>query len=313
MAFITINANSQTDFFSSLENLGLETEYKVYAIHKTSDGYGLETRSYKIKFEIVKNKFDRPEGIIGKKPEDGKEMIRHSHEYTWPDHYTTPAYIRNKTSFKATFLVIDSVIYEVWEMAEDASSFKVKTIYLPQFKNSSAKDEDKKMSFKEKMAAAKSFVKGATAEMKYLSALEKMDHEKIIKDYISSMKKIQPELTSEEKKELEEIKADIVKFNEEGRKKNDAYWASEEGQATLKKWNKESGKADKWVVVNQKSTNVLVGINGMHKELKPGESWELNCINNLYYVVQDPNTYNFSRTTLIANGKDHCGGTYYLK
>ncbi len=319
LSLIILKGFTQENLFKSIENLGLNTTYKVYSIYKSGEGYELEARSFKLQFDIVNNKFDKPAGLNAKMVGEDKTYITYNNENDILDHYSNPAYIRTNRGFNETYLVVDSVIYCLWSMEEDASSFELKSIYLPIFKKEKS---DKKMSLKEKMAAAKNAVKDASGEMKYLGQLKKKNHEKMIKDYIASMKKVQPIYTSQEQKELAELKADIERGNAEIKAKNDAYWASEEGQAMRKRMNedsKQSNAVGKCTIVNDldqsyqsKNNDVRLAFSGgstAAKSLLKGHKMEVNCDDVKVYIGVESST---ERKRYLFSTSGACGKTIYL-
>lgn len=315
----TLKGFTQENLFKAIENLGLNTTYKVYSIYKSGEAYELEARSFKLQFSIINNKFNKPAGLNAKMVDKNKTYITYNNENDLLDHYSNPAYIRTNRGFNETYLVVDSVIYCLWSMKEDASSFELKSIYLPIFKKEKS---DKKMSLKEKMAAAKNAVKDASGEMKYLGQLKKKDHEKIIKDYIASMKKVQPAYTAQEQKEIAEIEADIARGNAETKAKNDAYWASEEGQAMRKRMNEDNNKSkpsNTCIIVNDlgqnlqsKNNDVRLAFSGgsiAAKSLLKGHKMEVSCNDIKVFVGVEAST---ERKRQLFSTSGACGKTIYL-
>jgi len=311
----------QTDLFTALQSFGADTEYKVYRMTKYGDEYELDSWDEKIKFEIINNKFNKPAGLRGVYAKSGKIVVHDNLEYKVVDHYSKPAYLRERINFKETHLVVDSIVYMLWNLEEDGSSFSIKRIYLPQL-NASKKEEGKKLSMKEKMAAAKNSLKGAKAEMDYLAAIKKMDHVQKIKDYIAAMKASQPPYTAQEKKEMAEIAEDWKNFNEEGQKKNAEYWASEEGQRKLKEWNKDKGNDGSnstCTIINDlsaeqqsKHNDVRLAFSGYNlaaSSLSKGQTMEVDCDDVKVYV----GVYNSTeQKRFLFNTSGMCGQTIRL-
>lgn len=313
---------AQTDLFTALKSFGEDTEYKVYKMTKYNGEYELDSWDEKIKFEIINNKFEKPAGLRGVYAKSGKVVVHDNLEYKEVDHYSKPAYLRERINFKETHLVVDSIVYMLWNLEEDGSSFSIKRIYLPQLNQTKKEEEGKKLSMKEKMAAAKNTLKGAKAEMDYLAAIKKMDHEQKIKDYIAKMKAAQPEYTEQEKKEMAEIAEDLKKRNEEGERKNAEFWASEEGQRKLKEWNKDSGNSNSnntCTIVNDlspeqqsKYNNVRLAFTGHSlaaTSVSRGESITVDCDDVKVYE----GVYNSTeRGRLLLNTEGMCGQTIRL-
>ncbi|MCT4581930.1 MAG: hypothetical protein N4A35_10965 [Flavobacteriales bacterium] len=319
LSLMVLKGSAQENLFKSIENMGLNTIYKVYGIYKSGDGYELEARSFKLQFSIINNKFDKPAGLNAKMVDQEKTYITYNNENDLLDHYSNPSYIRTNRGFNETYLVVDSVIYCLWSMKEDASSFELKSIYLPVFKKEKS---NKKLSLKEKMAAAKNAVKDASGEMKYLGQLKKKDHEKVIKDYIAAMQKIQPAYTAQEQKEIAEIKADIARGNAAIKAKNDAYWASEEGQAMRKRMNEDNNQSNavgKCIIVNDldqskqsKNNDVRLAFSGSSvaaKSLLKGHQIEVDCDDVKVYVGVEAGT---ERKRYLFSTNGACGKTIYL-
>jgi hypothetical protein len=310
---------AQTDLFTALNNFGADTEYKVYRMYKSGDGYELESWENKIKFEVINNKFGKPAGLRGAYSKTGKEVVSDNLRYKNVDHYSKPAFIREQNGFKETHIVVDSIVYMLWDMKEDGSSFTIKRIYLPKL-NSAPKEEGKKLTMKEKMAAAKGALNDAKAEMKLLGEIKKMDHEKKIKDYIASMKAAQPALTAQEKKEIAEIEADYAKEDAEGEKKNAEFWASEQGQRILKERNKDSNNGGgKCTIINDLSSEqqskyndvrlAFTGYSIAATQIGKGQSLEVDCDDVKVYVGVHAST---EKQRFLFNTEGMCGQTIRL-
>ena len=302
---------AQTDLFTALQKFGTDTEYKVYRMYKSGDGYELDSWENKIKFEIIKNKFGKPAGLKGFYAKTGKVVVHDNLEYKVVDHYSKPAFLRERINFKETHIVVDSIVYMLWNLEEDGSSFTIKRIYLPQL-NSAKKEEGKKLSVKEKMAAAKNSLKSAKAEMDYLGAIQKMDHVQKIKDYIAAMKASQPPYTAQEKKEMAEIAEDLQRRNEEGEQKNAEFWASEQGQRILNE-GKDSDAA--WVSIQNETGQRLQVITqlGTSSHISSGSSSNFKCNTNVYYCHKDEFGNFTQRGSLLYEAGSQCGGSITVR
>lgn len=95
--------------------------------------------------------------------------------------------------------------------------------------------------------------------------------------------------------------------------KNNAWWASPEGQAKLKEMRESSNSNSptKFTVVNTGSNAIDIGSQmGSHTHLQSGSSMKFNCSDDVYYYILDGTTW--KKTTLIVKGKDACGRTIEL-
>lgn len=96
--------------------------------------------------------------------------------------------------------------------------------------------------------------------------------------------------------------------------KNNAWWASPEGQAKLKEMRESSNSStpNKFTVINTgRSAIDIVNQNAWSTHLQGGSSVKFNCTDDVYYNVRNSNG-SWEKGALIIKGKEACGRTIEL-
>jgi len=231
---------------------------------------------------------------------------------TVKNHHTAPSFFYNDAAEIAN-LYLDGYYYQL-EIKDPSQpeKFEIEAIYVPK----PLRDPNKKMTVKEKLAAAKAELKNMPMQEGDLPKnLAAVDHNKIISDYFMAMKPIQEKATASftatEKEEIAKLKQVELDRNQKIKDVNNAYWASEEGQRKLKEMRGDKGKPSKYTVVNTTSTAVRIGGNGWSKSLNPGDKHEVNCNGDLYYKRLE-GCCTWVDANLITKGSAACGKTINL-
>jgi hypothetical protein len=327
-------AMAQKDLFTALK----EFEGKEFRMYKISgsdaDGY-MVSRQYEdntvlFKPVLVNNRFGKTTGFELAYTNKNDNTKDYSERYEGVDHYTHPA-VTYTGLYKKTpdtdygWLMIDSVIYRVDGLdAMDPTKIDIHYIWLPVLpKDETAKEETaqtetneeggkKKLSMKERLAAAKEKVANFAAGDPFIARQRNKKHGEVIINYINEMRKIQKAnpYSAAIKKELEGLVADRIAYDADVKATNDAYWASEEGQA-MKKRMAGNDANNAWVTVNNTGSNRMYVITeqGTVSWIAAGGNSKFKCNSNLYRCTTDGSGNHNQRGGMIYKQGSSCGGS----
>lgn len=312
MTAITVFSFAQQNLFESLaEYNGVTfTKYRHYesdGVHKISDP------STKAKVNILNNEFGKPIAFELEKTDGSGLKFEYNYKFDKTDHYTEPAFLWSYRNLKDAFMMVEGYLFQFDYAAEDLSKYGFVAVWIPETAKEGAEEGSKKGGFKAKLAGA---LGGGLPDPKVKELLD-MDITQMLEDYLSDMKTKQQN-TKYTAQELNEIAAmELAIENDDARIKaaNNEYWASDEGQAKIKEWNKKSGSSssssmEKYTVVNTGSSSVKLRVNGDARTLNPGDTWELHCGTELFYSQKGENGVEIGK--LITDGKSSCGGNFNL-
>ncbi len=219
---------AQQDLFSAIKSLGSEMEYAKYSISLEGTKYTITPKGDKFNISVKDNPFGKPGGIEASNIESGKKDAFYDKRYSPVDHYTHPSYQYKGGSFKSAFVMVDSVIYQLQNFNKESLSYKFYYIYIPIIGKAKTNGAKKKMSMKEKIAAAKSKLSGSP----FVQRQRSKNHKKIISDYLAAMKKVQKAhpYSAQTKKEINGLesleKERIAKINA-----RNAEWEATKGKS----------------------------------------------------------------------------------
>lgn len=314
LTLISVFSIAQTDFRTAIQEAeGIEfTEY--WNIYKDEDGQQITDPRWKVNLVAAKNEFGTIVGIDAIDLETEKKHIEYRYTDDFLDHYGKPAFIRNPET-KRAYAIIEGVLFEFEKMSEDGSNFSIDALWFPkkEQKESTEKVEEtgkkKKLNLKGKMSQLKASMAGNPL----INEFKEKDLDQMVKDYFAEMKSLQSKnpLTAQQKKEVAAMQQKVDHRDAEIKSKNAAYWNSDEGKRVRQQMREENGQATKWTVVNNTSSAVDLGINGQTKHLNPGDSWEVSCLSDVYYMRLEGTIW--KQAGLIGNGNSNCGKTINLE
>lgn len=315
---LTTLATAQVNQYEALKEIPDGTLMKGYhSIEKGEDG------KYTGSSLSAKQRLEHHNSIYGKLytlkvVDETKE--REAYDFRGPatNHYTEPSIIGGSEGYGFGYVILNNVIYYLKDIEnwQNPTSFKIDEIYiLPEKKEASEGEEKKKLTMKERIAAAK-----AAMAASYPEELTEIDHKKVLKEYFTAMAKKQStaSLTAEEKTELAAIeKAEedrVAKINE----RNSEFWNGEEGQA-IRDRDAHFAKveAEGAVLVNDLGTTLWICYgSGVSDDLEPGEKKIFRCDGDIVGTVYKGThtegvsgaDYNMA-TDAMFEVADYCGKT----
>lgn len=248
----SLSVFSQESQLTKLSAIDSSTIYHIYRVYEKEGklhGSKSETK-YQVKKENnMHNKLST--FYFAKEGTDNKD-VNMGFGWLLPNHYTTPS-VFYSSRHKRGYVFINEVCYGL-KIADinTPESFVIEYIFSPLKKKVEKKEEansSKKMTMKERMAAAKEKIKEAVAEGEggLPKSLSEVNHKAIVKDYLIKMKQVQTKATANfsssikaEIKAIEQAKKDkSAKIKET----NDAYWKSPAGQEILRRRQQNSGSS----------------------------------------------------------------------
>ncbi|MEM6298553.1 MAG: hypothetical protein AAF740_07695 [Bacteroidota bacterium] len=207
-------------------------------------------------------------------------------------------------------LIIDGIIYEL--DGNLSSGFNIETIYFPSGK--SEKGEKKKMSFKEKIKAAKA----ALANGGIPENISQLNHRQVVEQYLKAMEDTQKKATAsfsaDTKAEMQYLEDAIKIYRAEVNKTNEDWWNSEEGRAVRARneFFEKKGASDRRgevKIINRGSKIIMIGgsVNATGGSLNPGSSSTIDCDEDVYVYRLQGTTY--KRAERVSSAGSNCGGT----
>jgi len=293
-----------------LKELGEGTEFKAYwSITKEDDGkyIGEPYKAIRV-LKFAKNMHGKLSGFSMFDKETGKTIINRSFMYLEPNHYTEPS-VFHSTDTRKVWLCIDGLFYMLEKVKDpnNISNIIIEYILVPEVaKDTEDTAEKKKLTLKEKVAAAKA--KLAESSVGIPKEIADRDHIAIIKKYLADMKPIQEKATAsfstEIKKEIQEINEADEAFTQKLQDQNKAYAAKLNAQ---KKKNGDKGSSYVVKNVSSASIKIMTG-SGSTTTLNAGSTTTYLCTADVYYCVGQS-----TKGTLITVGEDACGKTISIK
>jgi hypothetical protein len=285
----SVGATAQTGQLDQIKDIPESTLWKAYYITSVAGGK-TTVSAYDTKYQMqhVNNIHGKLSAFNMVKEGTSDFSVNYGFGWLEPNHYTQPSMFVAENNDMA-WLYLDGILYGLEDVDSfDQTDITVKYIYIPlDDKKSEEGGEKKKTSLKEKMAAAKNYMKTAGIPAKVTDT----DHEKVVEDYLKSMVPVQQEATAafsaEIKNEIAAIQQAKDDEDAEIKATNDAYWASEEGQRKLGEMKQEPT-----VLVNDTGAPFWICYgSGVSTLLDPGESetFSYSTGGNVYMGHSIPN------------------------
>lgn len=298
LAFAILFACQQTTFsqtkgqLTCLQELGEGSVFKqYYGITKNGDTYSGEA-AQQCELKFINNINNKLSAFQLNKEGKDEVLINCGFGFLKPNHYTEPSLFHSKTHSMA-YVYINGLLYCIKKVSDPL------TVQNIEF---------------EKIYVLIKPAKGEhTSGKAALKELKNRNHEEAIKQYLNEMKAIQEKATAnftdEIKAEIDAVENKASADKAANKAKNDAYWASPEGQKKLG----EMRKAD---VILTNDTGMELGLchgQGVSTVLKPGEKKSFSCHGGKVYVgIKDGNSVNLKRTDklLLDLSGNNCGSNY---
>jgi hypothetical protein len=175
-----------------LEANGANVKYQeYYSVYKNDKGEQMiGGKRYQITIEISKIG-DVPVGMIGKKVEDGKNLFAVNEERSGTESVGYPMVRAFDSGRAESFVLVGDHLFELKGLKDDGVTFsKIESVYIKiQEKEKPADDgKKKKMSFKEKLAAAKDKLVEASSNSSDFKKKVDEDYNQMVNDYGSHKK-----------------------------------------------------------------------------------------------------------------------------
>ncbi len=214
--------------------------------------------------------------------------------------------VGKKTSSTSDRLIfVDNKMYQVWYW-KDKDSYKLKRVVAAQEISDNGK----------KKGGGLKAMKAAMAESKKTDEEKKAPLQAYLNEATKKQEELIPTWEAENKEYLEKVATNEKRWEEYVQKVNSDYWNSPEGQATLKKWREDEGKASNFTIKNETGNRLYV-INemGTVSWVAAGGTSDFFCSKDIYYCHPDAdgNHTGEGKGALIASGENACGTTVTVK
>lgn len=304
LALLGTIINAQNNFFNELAKYEGE-EYNVYRVTTQKDKQVFEVQEYLAEVTVVKDNYGKGIGINLKKGELAKD---YDPRYDRIDHYIEPAYSRSSRYDKGAFLMIDGVLFELDYTNDNLSKFSCRYVYVPKsIAEKPKKGKKKKGKFGAFLKKAAKEFKSASKAPEFLKFVETEELLKTkIKDYVAKMQKKQTTLSNQDQKRWQEVIDMKKKAEQELAEYNRKFYASEAGQAQLKRLeeNRNRDRARcRFTVKNTGSQHVYVINHLTPHNLSSGSLKEFDCNDKVYYSNNKGDKLRF-----IAGGSNSYNG-----
>lgn len=325
-----VNTSAQQSFFETLNAHGVDAKYEVYGdLYKNDKGEPAAQTMTGYKNSVERHTFQGlSSGItVTKELDNGKTMLENNFNGIQVSAIKYVGFpntsILHHTGYNRGYVAFDNYIFLLHGISKDKTDFsEIRSIMILDGSASAApatKKEKKAKFLKQlKAAALNQQPTGEGSSPAYTQLMEK-DPEKLVRDYLKKMKAKQASysLTAQDKKNLDILYNGAKADDAYAKKKNDEYWASEEGQAVLRNRQLADGsaKANNVTLRNNSSSAVFVGTNGSNNrgtEIGPGKSATWSCNQDAYIqqVTKVSNTRSFKSTTnRVYSANSGCGKT----
>ena len=315
-----IEVNAQKSFYeglSEVEGVKYERRDGLYNI-EGKEGYHRLAMPYEKDavgtFELLKLPSNSPYGFSFV-AEGGKRIAYQTQldvDYI-VDHHSYPSHHRYKLE-RNVYIFVDSMFIQLGGISSDGLSYKtIKKVFVP-YEEVNEDQPKKKLSIKEKLAAAKDVLKNGSDKSRWGKKVREMNLDELVTNYLKEMKAKQAACNpSLEKKMADEIAqaknlelADIDAYNDslyntpeyQRIRENKARIARAEGGSKGDRTTYDSFK-----VVNNSGETVHIG-SSAHDQISAGSSKNFNCAHDVYYYTLEGNTW--KRGALFAKGSDAC-------
>lgn len=241
LAYTSLNA--QNNLFEELKKYEGQ-KYKVYQLEVSDGKLFFEDQEYWTNLKTVKDKYGNGIGVSmqhGEKYNSFKDW-EFNPRYDRIDNYKEPAYCGTIKGGRA-LVMIDGILLKLKDAKENLNRYSIgySYVYVPKsiIESSEKTKKKKKGKFKAFLKnVAKEAVSGVPPAPAYLKSIETQDLLKAkVKDYITAMHKKQKAnpLNAQDKKRWQEVIDMKKKAEEEIAEYNRKFYASEKGQAQLKR------------------------------------------------------------------------------
>jgi hypothetical protein len=279
---IALSGMCQNNMFEGINALGSDAKYQVFKVNQDKENgyyFSRQMDGEEFTIRVEKNKFGDDCGITAQHTTKNDDFfwMEYNPRYYGVDHYTHPGFaggLPTADDNGTGFIFMDNIIFELEDISQDWSSFTIAKAWATEVEMEDTEGEEKKLTMKERVALAKLKMAslGAPACLVAKSGKELKNE---ITAHIESMRKVQAEnpYSSEVTGKLAELLADDDALTDDINKRNNEYWASEEGQRKLNEM-----QTPMITLVND--TGHDVGIyygSGASKTLKPGEEHTTRC------------------------------------
>ncbi len=339
LSLISTLSNGQESFFEALAKNGDDAVYQRYGSVYDNDDGELVISGKHGKFNIVAKKSNgvysgfevqaADDEIFKKgKRTDGMDLsTQKTHRYQG---YPNVSFIYNfrHRDFDDPWVAIGDYVFKldgIYESGKGFSNIKEMYIKLGGVKEEKASGEkSKKKKFGSFMKDLKSAALNTSQDPGLGSGPEydkarATDIKKLLVDYLTEMNNKQSSytLTAQDKKEIGILEGAVDGYYKEVNSKNDAYWASAEGQAILENRRRADGAAAETVVTlkNNSNSTIYVATSGSRNpgtSISAGGSASWNCKSDAYLqtITKTGNTSAYSTTnTKVYSANSKCGGT----
>lgn len=328
LLFTAINTKAQQSIFETLDAHGPDASYQVYGdLYKNDKGDPAAQEVVNYKGKIVRHSYQGlSSGItVQSVTPEGKTSLSTNYNAIAVSAIKYVGFpntsILHHTGYNRGYVAFDNYIFFLHGISKDQTNFSEIRSFMILDGSASKKGKKKKKGkfwkqLKEAALNERPSGEGTSAEYKELMA---KDPEKLVRDYLKQMKAKQANYTatSQDKENLNILYNGAKADDANAKKKNDAYWASEEGQAVLRnrRLAEGSSKASNVTLRNTSSTTIFVGSNGSDNrgtEIGPGQSATWPCKQDGYIqkVTKVSNTRSFkSSNNRIYRANSGCGNT----
>ena len=294
-----------------VKELGEGTVFKEYRIWKEDDKYTGDPYDAKKTLKFTYNKLEKLTAFSMMDETTGEESINHGFGHLVPNHYTEPS-VFHMEGYNFAYLYIDGLFYWLKNVSDpnNISSYKITGIYIAEGgekKEGTETGEKKKMTMKEKIAAAKAKMASGGVP----SSVTEKDHDAIIKKYLVDMKSVQEKATANF---TDEIKAEISAIENADAELLAKMQADqrERSKRIGEKRAKENGSATNDYTIQNNTGGLAHFISndgngdGGYFSLNSGEKNSVKCDDNTYHAVQD-GSGTWRKGGLITTGGNSCG------
>jgi hypothetical protein len=229
---------AQTSLYEGLEANGTDAKYQeYYSVYKNDKGEQMiGGKRYQINIEVSKMG-NLPVGFIGKKIEDGKNLFALNEERSGTESVGYPMVRAFDSGRAESYVLVGDCLFELKGLKEDGVTFsEIEAVYIKiEEKEKPTDGNKKKMSFKEKLAAAKNKLVEASSNSSDFKKKVDEDYKEMVSDYLKSMKaKFDAHtLTAKEKQEIATLKKLEVDHAAHIKHVNDSVWRTPEYQRIL--------------------------------------------------------------------------------
>ncbi|WP_299764193.1 hypothetical protein [uncultured Dokdonia sp.] len=241
----SITVTAQQSFFETIDAHGPNARYQVYGdLYKNDKGEpaAQEVTTYKNTIEKHQHQ-GLPSGFtINKVLDNGKTALSSNYNGISISAIKYVGFpntsILHHTGYNRGYVAFDNYVFFLHGISKDQTSFsEIRSIMILDGSASKTGKKKKKGKFwkqlKEAALNERPNGEGSSPEYKELMA---KDPEKLVREYLKKMKAKQDTyvMTSQDEKNLKILYNGAKADDAYAKKKNDEYWASEEGQAILK-------------------------------------------------------------------------------